>query len=347
MHTILQETEHELLHYPNRNWKNIVKRLIGKEKAVDEINWPTGLLAKSLIEYYLQNTNSEESERILYYLKKYYDRWMKRGCRIQCLDDALSGETLIDMHLITGDEQYKKAVDGIFQYLLKHETDERGSYPYRPKQKNGYVFADGIGLVCPFLCKYGKTYNNSQAIRIAILQIKNYIEYGMDSKTGLPYHGYSYQNKTKYGIIGWGRAVGWLMIGISECLTYLEENNMSYKDIKEFYIQLVEKVENYQLDNGLFCWQLETKEGPIDTSATAMILYAIAKTLNTNILPKSYKSRILQGKEALSNLIYNGKVYNCLAECQGFSLYPQVYGAYPWSLGPTLSLFVMMKKESI
>lgn len=40
-----------------------------------------------------------------------------------------------------------------------------------------------------------------------------------------------------------------------------------------------------------------------------------------------------------------GKLDNALAECQGFSLYPQVYGAYPWSLGPALSLFAVTSEE--
>ena len=33
-----------------------------------------------------------------------------------------------------------------------------------------------------------------------------------------------------------------------------------------------------------FGWQLGAKEGPVDTSATAMILYAIARSLQTNVL---------------------------------------------------------------
>ena len=38
----------------------------------------------------------------------------------------------------------------------------------------------------------------------------------------------------------------------------------------------------------------------------------------------------------------DGKIYRCLAECMGFAEYPQVYGAYPWSLGPGLG--VLRKK---
>lgn len=350
MQKMVKEAEYELLKYPKHTpvyyLKRPVKALTGrKQEPLDKINWPTGLLAKGLADYYMQNKNSEEALIISKYLKKYFDRWIRHGCKMHYLDDAFSGMALIDLHQITGDEKYKKAADAMVKYLFHHETDEAGSFPYRPKQKNNYIFADGIGMVCPFLCKYGSTYGDTNAINLAAAQIQNFIGMGMDGKTGLPYHGYQYESGVKYGIIGWGRAVGWLMIGMAECLAYMEETTHGYETIKQSYRRLVDKVEVYQLENGLYSWQLGAKEGPVDTSATAMILYAIARSLDTKVLIGIHKSRMMRGREALWNSVKDGKIYECLAECQGFCMYPQVYGAYPWSLGPALSLFVMTEEE--
>lgn len=347
---MVKEAERELLQYPDRTMgfylKRTVKLLLGQGVApLDKMNWPTGLLAKGLTDYYDKNRNSEEARVILEVLKKYYDRWINKGCRLYYLDDAFSGMALIDLHQITGEEKYKNAAEVIFQYLLHHETDNGGSLPYRPKQNNNYIFADGIGMVCPFLCQYGSTYRDMNAINLAVTQIQNFVELGMDAKTGLPYHGYQQESGVKYGIIGWGRAVGWLMIGMAESLSYMEETRPSYDPIKQAYRRLVDKVEAYQLEGGLYSWQLGAKDGPVDTSATAMILYAIAKSLEDGVLIGIHKSRMLRGREALWNSVKEGKIYGALAECQGFSMYPQVYGAYPWSLGPALSLFVMTQEK--
>ena len=347
---MVKEAEYELLHYPKRGFgyglKRGIKTLTGrKQEPKDRINWPNGLLAKSLLDYYMQNRNSEEALIILKCLKKYYNRWIKKGCKMHYLDDAFSGMTLIDLHQITGDEKYKKAVDSMVRYLFEHETDGTGSLLYRPKQKNGYIFADEIGLVCPFLCKYGSTYGDVNAVNLAVTQMQNYIDMGMDGKTGLPYHGYQYESGIKYGIIGWGRAVGWLMIGMAESLAYMDQTRPDYEIIKQSYRRLVDKVEAYQLEGGLYSWQLGAKEGPVDTSATAMILYAIARSLDTKVLIGIHKSRMIRGKEALWNSVKEGKIYDCLAECHGFSMYPQVYGAYPWSLGPALSLFAITGEQ--
>ena len=346
MLSLVKEAEYELLHYPPNKVKLIIKSWLGRGSLQDKINWPTGLLAKSLIDYYMDHKNSEEAREITDSLKLYYDRWLRTGRTIRCLDDAFAGMTLIDLHQITGDEKYKRGADTLAQYLFAHETDATGSFLYRPKQKNGYVFADTIGLVCPFLCKYGSVYGDINAINLAVTQIQNFITYGMDEKTGLPYHGYHLESGIKHGIIGWGRAVGWIMIGMAESLAYMEESRPSYEPIKQAYRRLVDKVEAYQLEGGLYSWQLGAKEGPVDTSATAMILYAIARSLNTNVLIGIHKSRMMRGREALWNSVKEGKIYGCLAECQGFSLHPQIYDAYPWSLGPSLSLFVNTEEKT-
>ena len=95
-----------------------------------------------------------------------------------------------------------------------------------------------------------------------------------------------------------------------------------YEFIKQAYRHLVDKVESYQLESGLYSWQLMAKEGPVDTSATAMILYAIALSLETGILIDIHRSRMLRGRDALRNSVKDGKLGNCLAECLGFSMYP-------------------------
>lgn len=346
MTEMVQKAQYQLLHYPGTSIGNSVKRrirqLLGQKVAPkDRMNWPNGLLAKALIDYYHTHKNSEEAREIIVSLKKYYAPWIRKNCKMYYLDDAVSGLALIELHQITGDEQYKKAADAIAQYLFQHETDELGSLYYRPGQNNGYIFADAIGMVCPFLCKYGVTYQSNTAINLAITQITNFIAYGMDEKTGLPYHGYELESSMKYGIIGWGRAVGWLMMGMSETLALLEETRPSYEIIKQAYRRMVDKVEAYQLAGGLYTWQLPAKEGPVDTSATAMILCAIARSLETKVLIGIHKSRMLRGYEALQSIVTEGEVPNALAECQGFCMYPQIYGTYPWSLGPALSLFTL------
>lgn len=347
---MVKNAEMDLLNYPKRRMGDYLKRtakmVMGKPvEPIDRINWPNGMLAKGLADYYQENKNSDEARIIIECLKKYYDRWIRSGHKLFYVDDIVSGMALIDLHQITGDEKYKKAAENMMEFLEHHDRDEAGSFLYRPKQENGYIFVDMVGMVCPFLSKYGSTYGDGNAVNLAVTQIQNFIEYGMDQKTGLPYHGYQYESGVKYGIIGWGRAVGWLMLGMSGTLAYLNERYSGYEVIKQTYRRLVDKVEAYQLEGGLYSWQLEAKDGPVDTSATGMILFSIAQSLENKVLIGIHKSRMVRGRDALLGSVKDGKIYGALAECHGFSMYPQVYGAYPWSLGPALSLLAMIGEE--
>ena len=349
MKEMVKEAKYGLLNYPERSpgyyLKRSVKMAAGRKmEPIDKINWPNGLLAIGLVEYYKRHRNSEEAREIQDCLKKYYDRWIAGKCRMYYVDDALSGIALLELYGMTGDEKYKQAADTMARFLLCHETDAAGSLPYRPGQKNGHIYADMIGMACPFLCKYGCVSENEKAVRLAVSQINNFINFGMDARTNLPYHGYHYKSGVKYGIIGWGRAVGWLMLGMSETLEYIGETHPDYESIKQSYRRIVDKVEAYQLENGLYSWQLSAKEGPVDTSATAMILYSIARSLSNGVLIGIHRSRMTRGREALLGMVQEGRIGSCLGECQGFCMYPQVYGIYPWSLGPALALFSLTEE---
>jgi rhamnogalacturonyl hydrolase YesR len=336
---------------PQRSLKEQVRQMAGKQVApLDCINWPSGLLTQALVAYYWNNLNAEISLVIKHALIKYYQRFIKSKQGFYYLDNAQAGYALIDLHQITEEEVYKTVLDDLAAFLKEHPVDEEGSLPYRPRQSeydNGHlhIYADGLGMACPFLARYGHTYGDPGAIALAVKQILNFCKNGMDSRTGLPYHGYDFKSKISHGIIGWGRACGWLMIGMVECLIYMDQETSEFEEIKQYFRHLVDKVEAYQRDDGLYPWLLTAKEGHFDTSATAMISYAIARGLQYDLIISIHRSRMLRGRDALLAMAEDGLIYNCLAECGGFGIYPQIYDAYPWSLGPTLSLCSVQLRE--
>ena len=89
-----------------------------------------------------------------------------------------------------------------------------------------------------------------------------------------------------------------------------------------------------------FSWQLEAVEGPADTSATGMICVGLKQGIAAGVLAgEKYENALTAGSHALERSVRDGRVYRCSGECEGFSRYPQCYGAYPWSLGPALEVF--------
>lgn len=358
----------ELLQYGVLDTKGRLKRLVkkyvlGRKTAPEDlIFWPTGLLAGGLWycradlagqcgkgwqgKAFDEDQAHEEIMRIEGALDLYFDRWRGKGMPLYYLDDLVAGETFLEQYLnraartdkeLKGGEfrtrQYRQAVDKMADYAMEYAKDEADSLLYRAGRGNGYVFADTLGLVCPFLYRYGMTFNRQECMELAVKQIANFLAYGMDGVSGLPYHGYDMTDGCKYGIIGWGRAVGWMLRGMSKCFL----SDYGRQRLREPFIKLVDTVLAYQREDGAFSWQLQALEGPKDTSVTGMVCTALKEGIELKILVGDhYRQAFERGRDSLKESIRGGKVYDCSGECEDFARYPQKYDAYPWSLGPAL-----------
>lgn len=331
--------------------KYLVKRYILRQKVQgeDPVFWPTGLLAAGLWFCRKELLEAGEdadvgTESIDISLAAYFGRWLKKGMPLAVLDDLLAGETLLNIYLDVRTEEsvfsgsfsagaLEACLDRLAVFAKEHPKDGTGSLIYRPAHGEALVFADSVGLACPFLHRYGETFDKKEYKELAVLQIVNFLSYGMDGVTGLPYHGYDGKDGCKYGIIGWGRAVGWLLRGMMGCMV----SGYGREKLKDSCVGFVDAVMAYQRQDGYFSWQLEALEGPADTSATGMICAGLRQGIESGVLVgEKYENALKAGRSALERSVRGGTVYQCSAECEGFSCYPQRYGAYPWSLGPAL-----------
>ena len=333
-----------------------IRRYLLRRRAAPEdlVFWPTGLLAAGLWQCRQETVQEQaavqrasDKAMIDLVLAAYYDRWLHKGTPVFWLDDLLAGETLLEIcreYQEKGQEdgivcagnadKYRKAADRLADFGMKWPTNESGSFPYR-RQDTDRVFADTMGLACPFLYRYGVIYDRQETMEAAVKQIVNFLAYGMDVSTGLPYHGFSIADDCKYGIIGWGRAVGWMLRGMDGCMV----TEYGRQRLEDSYVKMMNAVLGFQRKDGFFSWQLQAGEGPADTSATAMICASLKKGTELGILKEpKYGQALMDGRSAIEKSVRNGRVYQCSGECEGFGQYPQRYGAYPWALGSALML---------
>lgn len=356
----------ELLQYGVRDrrekCRDLAKRLLLRRKTPGEdlIFWPTGLLAAGLWACREEGAAAVKERKDAAFpdnagqvtagiersLVAYFDRWMKKGMPLMYVDDLLAGETLLNMYQSVRDkradfgeciseEQLKTGLDRMASYGADQPGDGAGSFLYRPAGGEKTVFVDGIGLSCPFLYQYGEIFDRQAYKELAVLQIVNFLSYGMDGKTGLPYHGYDMKDGCKYGIIGWGRAVGWLLRGMAGCMV----SGYGRERLAGPCTALADAAIAWQRPDGCFSWQLEALDGPADTSATGMICAGLKRGMECGVLAGvTYEKAFRAGRLALERSVREGRVYHCSGECEGFSQYPQRYGAYPWSLGPALEV---------
>ena len=343
--------------------KDLVKKdILHKDlQKMDMIRWPKGMLLLGLL-------RAGDLEMACEYL----DRWIESGAYITSIEDVLAGQTLLELAENQHDKSqsaisisdrrisvYTECSDNMAKYLASCECDEEGGLPYSIKAHNEHIYADSIGMICPFLMMYGIKNGQQKYIDMALQQINNFMKNAIDDKTGLPYHGYRYKDHEKYGIIGWGRAAGWLMMGMSGCLRVFnikECKTMSGKsddlvdcnailELKQYYDDLAGVMIDCQRKDGLWGWNIAEKDSQDDTSASAMILYSLSQyPMDKGNAGINGTSEVLQrGMHGLEKYITtDGKVMQCQAECGGFGIYPERFGSYPWSVGMTLAFMAVM-----
>ena len=337
--------------------KDVIKKVLGRSvRTKDPFFWHAGMLMLGLgsaLEYLDKVEDSKEIRKeIENALESHVDLWIKKtGGRISFVDDALAGFALIKAYDITGNEKYKRAADAVKTYLMTAARDAEGAILYN-SGRSGNVFADGIGQVSMFMAAYDDKALDSNE------QLKLFYKYGMDEESGLCYHGYELKKSNmgdkdyaksgdsskklyvsdKKGILCWGRAFGWLIMGasVNAALGKAEEESLSH------FRSLCEAALKYQRADGGWSWQMQAVDGHIDLSATGMIAYALGYAVKSGVFGEEELSdKIIAALKKAEECIYahsdKGIVLDALSSCDDFAVYYQTYGNYPWGQGAALA----------
>jgi rhamnogalacturonyl hydrolase YesR len=298
----------------NQPKKFVKKLLLERTIKYDPFFWNNGVLVFAINKY-----NEKVSDK---YTSKSLGLLLAKKNTIELVDNTF--------YYYANYSQIDKATrDMVFGFLSHYERDEAGSILYRVN--DSAAFLDTLGMVCPFLFRYGKEYRNEKAVELAMTQFRAFFLNGMDKSSGLPYHGYDISNHEKSGIIGWGRGIGWMLFGLCESLAWVDKGSENYRELNGYILGLLDNILKYQKEDGSFSWQLQATNGPSDSSVTGMIGYSIVKYAKNEGREDFYEDIIIKiGNAILGNVEANGVVFGSSAECQGFSMYPQRFDNNSW-----------------
>jgi len=130
-----------------------------------------------------------------------------------------------------------------------------------------------------------------------------------DPKTGLLYHGWdeskvqSWADKdTGLSKNFWSRSMGWYAMALVDTLEYIPESNPGHASLKAILNRLVVSLKKYQDTSGLWYQvtdQMNREGNYLEASGSSMFVYAIAKGVRLNLLPKSTKAIADKGYQGL------------------------------------------------
>jgi len=273
-------------------------------------------------------------------LKKYYQEFLKQ--KIYILDQTADGDALIYLEQTTHNPEYQNKIEEMATYLIERSKKEGGTLAFRPWQdgKKSVRHVDTLGLACPFLAHYGSVYNKPEATELAVRQVLDFIQYGLDSKSGLSFQGYnpSYSNLS-VGAAGWGRGVGWYALGLVNTAIWLPKESKELDKLTQAINDLARGIVRYQQSDGGYLGLLTANVEHYDSSATSILTYFLKVARTQGWIGPEYDGAILRGVASLkAHTRSNGIVDDAQGVCMGLNQMSSQYGPETYAQGMTLEL---------
>jgi rhamnogalacturonyl hydrolase YesR len=263
------------------------------------------------INFFLENRDKIKAERDKYGLIDSPFSLYFRGMLLDDLGMQTAAVALSNNYTIQETKTFKTQTDLIQDGLEKIKKN----VPTLPDGTFTRVTPDSLTVQSDDLMMGGYAYlrmglsmKKPEYVAEAAKQSLNFHKYLLDKQTGLYRHAYS----TKTGqqsCCSWARGMGWMMLVNTELL---KNTPPQYETILANYKASCEALLKFQNENGSFNQVLTDKTTYLETSATAMFVYAFAEGVNKGWLPKAqFESAILRGWSYLKTQIQeDGNVKN-------------------------------------
>ncbi|WHF51434.1 glycoside hydrolase family 88 protein [Chryseobacterium gotjawalense] len=232
-------------------------------------------------------------------------------------------------------QKYRAAFDQTYQMILSLKGTD-GTVAYKNHVRE-YRFVDTIGFICPFLVSYGLKFNVPEAVDLAVNQITEYQKYGMMPQENIPCHTYHVATKIPAGLFGWGRGLGWYVIGLADTWHGLPENHPHKKKLEILVVATANSTIKFQSENGGFHWLLFDKGSHLDSSSAATLAWFF--TVASEI-PEIAEECLFAREKALDYLMTvtrrSGAVDFSQGDTKGIGVYSQNFDILPFTQGIVL-----------
>ena len=108
-----------------------------------------------------------------------------------------------------------------------------------------------------------------------------------------------YSDNAQNGVAHWGRCNGWVMMAHVELLGLLPEDHPARSRLLKIFEDHLVGVSRFQDRSGLWHQIIDRPDSYLESSATAMFVYATARAVNQGWIPASYAGIAVEGWKGL------------------------------------------------
>ncbi len=268
---------------------------------------------------------------------------------IASLDDcgAMSAG-LMDVNALVYKKEYRAYLDRAANYISHKQLRFADGTLSRPQPRNMTIWADDLFMSVPFLARMGKLTGDRRYFDDAIKQVENFNKYLYDPASGLFFHNY-YSEVGMNGVAHWGRCNGWLAMAQVELLKNLPANHPKRAQLIKLLLRQMVGFSRYQDQTGLWHQVLDKPDSYLETSVTAMFVYAIAHSVNEGWIDPTYMTIAREGWKGLASKVTDDGQLQDVCVGTGIEDNIEFYYTRPTKLNDThgLGAFLLAGDEMI
>ncbi|MBB3061262.1 glycoside hydrolase family 88/105 protein [Microbulbifer rhizosphaerae] len=272
--------------------------------------WTHGIGLYGLLKYW-DITGNEKSKDII---EAWFRDRFAEGTTTKNVNTVAPFLTLAYLQERTGERSYLPYLDVWAEWIMRDmpRTEENGLQHIVYNSENyQQLWDDTLMMSVLPLAKIGLLLDRPHYVEEAKRQFMLHIKYLADRKTGLWYHGWTFDGRHNFADALWARGNCWVTIAIPE---FIELLDLEPSDgLRQFLIETLESqvkaLVGCQHDSGLWHTLLDDRDSYLEASAAAGFAYGILKAVRKGYLPKKYEEPGIRAvKAVLDNIDESGEL---------------------------------------
>lgn len=261
-------------------------------------DWPHGIGLFGLWKQYVYTQN----EKILEDLISWYESRVKIGLPPRNVNTVAPFLTMAFLYEKAPNEQWKDIMLDLGAWIMDEmpRTPEGGiQHKHAELDNHGDLWDDTLFMTCLFLAKAGKVFSKKAWVDEAIYQVLLHMKYLIDTKTGLWYHAWSFDNKDNYANALWGRGNCWITVFIPEFIDIVQPEEPVKRMLINALSNQIDSLLEHQDPCGLWHTLITDPTSYLESSATAGFCAGIFKAVRLGYIGHNRIEAAKKGLDAL------------------------------------------------
>jgi rhamnogalacturonyl hydrolase YesR len=202
------------------------------------------------------------------------------------LDDAgAMCAAMIKAERVKQDGSLRPMIDNFIDYIHTKEFRLPDGTLARNRPHLNTLWLDDLFMSVPALAQMGKLTGDVAYYDDAVKQVLQFSQRMFNAEKGLYMHGWV-QHMEVHPQFHWARANGWAVMTLVELLEILPKSHPGYQQVLEQLQAHVAGLARHQGGTGFWHQLIDRNDSYLETSATAIYAYAIARAINRGYIDK-------------------------------------------------------------